>query len=216
MDFSDAAVFIVDDDPEVCQALRWLFESVNVTVHTYKDAQDFLESYDFKQKGCLIIDVRMPVMSGLELLEQHLSTSRTQLSVIMITGYGDIAMAVRAMKAGAADFILKPVNHQHLLEITQKCLKKTYHYTVPHPQSDFFERLERLTKRERQVMDLVIEGKLNKQIAHELDISISTVEVHRASVMRKMEAKTLAELIKINLIYTLGVDNSNYLDGEMP
>ncbi|CAM2926126.1 two-component response regulator [Legionella steigerwaltii] len=215
MDFTDAAVFIVDDDPEICQALRWLFESVNIPVYTYANAKDFLESYNFKQKGCLIIDVRMPIMSGLELLEQHLNKSRTQLSVIMITGYGDISMAVRAMKAGASDFILKPVNHQHLLEITQKCLKQTFNYTVPHPQSDFFERLERLTKRERQVMDLVIEGKLNKQIAHELDISISTVEVHRANVMRKMEAKTLAELIKINLIHTLSANNSNSL-GEIP
>ncbi|KTC90527.1 response regulator [Fluoribacter dumoffii] len=213
MDFTDAAVFIVDDDPEICQALRWLFESVDIPVSTYENAKDFLVNYDPRQQGCLIIDVRMPLMSGLELLE-HLNASKTQLSVIMITGYGDIPMAVRAMKAGATDFILKPVNHQYLLEITQKCLQKSSDYPVQ-PQTDFFERIERLTKRERQVMDLVIEGKLNKQIAHELDISISTVEVHRANVMRKMEAKTLAELIKINLIQTLGGDNPNSL-GEMP
>ncbi|WP_392536596.1 response regulator transcription factor [Legionella sp. 227] len=213
MDFTDAAVFIVDDDPELCQALRWLFESVNIPVYTFSNAKEFLEHYDMKQRGCLIIDVRMPVMSGLELLEQHLNVSKSQLLVIMITGYGDIPMVVRAMKAGASDFILKPVNHQHLLEITQKLLKKTYNYPLQ-SQSDFFERLERLTKRERQVMDFVIEGKLNKQIAHELDISISTVEVHRANVMRKMEAKTLAELIKINLIHTLHGDNSNTL-GEI-
>ncbi|PWY54297.1 DNA-binding response regulator [Legionella qingyii] len=206
MDFANAAVFVVDDDPEICQSFRWLFESVNIPVHTYENAKSFLDSYDYMQKGCLIIDVRMPLMSGLELLE-HLNASRNQLSIIMITGYGDIPMAVRAMKAGATDFILKPVNHQHLLEITQKCLKKMQSHSFLQPQSDFYERLERLTKRERQVMDLVIEGKLNKQIAHMLDISISTVEVHRANVMRKMETKTLAELIKINLLHSLATES---------
>ncbi|WP_454781800.1 response regulator transcription factor [Legionella sp. WA2022007384] len=210
MDFAEAAVSVVDDDPEIRQSFRWLFESVNIPVCTYENAESFLDSYDYMQKGCLIIDVRMPLMSGLELLE-YLNASRNQLSMIMITGYGDIPMAVRAMKAGASDFILKPVNHQHLLEITQKCLKKIQTHSLQ-PQSDFYERLERLTKRERQVMDLVIEGKLNKQIAHTLDISISTVEVHRANVMRKMETKTLAELIKINLLYTLHfAESSNSL-----
>ncbi|KTD01817.1 response regulator transcription factor [Fluoribacter gormanii] len=209
MDFANAAVFVVDDDPEICQSFRWLFESVNIPVHTYDNAKSFLDSYDNMQKGCLIIDVRMPLMSGLELLE-HLNVSRNPLSIIMITGYGDIPMAVRAMKAGATDFILKPVNHQHLLEITQKCLKKTHSHSFQ-PQSDFYERLERLTKRERQVMNLVIEGKLNKQIAHMLDISISTVEVHRANVMRKMATKTLAELIKINLLHTLAAESASSL-----
>lgn len=209
MDFADAAVFVVDDDPVICQSFRWLFESVNIPVRTYENAKNFLDCYSSTQKGCLIIDVRMPIMSGLELLE-HLNTLRNQLSVIMITGYGDIPMAVRAMKAGATDFILKPVNHQHLLEITQKCLKKTHIHSFQ-SQPDFYERLHRLTKRERQVMDLVIEGKLNKQIAHELDISISTVEVHRANVMRKMQTKTLAELIKINLLHSLVGERETYL-----
>lgn len=209
MGFANATVFVVDDDPEICQSFRWLFESVNIPVKTYENAKIFLDDYDVTQKGCLIIDVRMPIMSGLELLE-YINPLRNQVSVIMITGYGDIAMAVRAMKAGAADFILKPVNHQHLLEITQKCLKKI-HANSTHSQSDLYERLDRLTNRERQVMDLVIEGKLNKQIAHELDISISTVEVHRANVMRKMETKTLAELIKINLLHAFSSDERNSL-----
>ncbi|KTD74133.1 response regulator transcription factor [Legionella tucsonensis] len=209
MGFANATVFVVDDDPEICQSFRWLFESVNIPVKTYENAKTFLDNYDVTQKGCLIIDVRMPIMSGLELLE-YINPLRNQVSVIMITGYGDIAMAVRAMKAGAADFILKPVNHQHLLEITQKCLKKM-HTNSTHSQSYFYEHLDRLTNRERQVMDLVIEGKLNKQIAHELDISISTVEVHRANVMRKMETKTLAELIKINLLHAFSSDERNSL-----
>lgn len=209
MDFTDAAVFVVDDDPEICQSFRWLFESVNIPVNTYENAKTFLNHYDVAQKGCLIIDVRMPIMSGLELLE-HINPLKNQLSVIIITGYGDIPMAVRAMKAGASDFILKPVNHQHLLEITQKCLKRVHNGPVQ-SQSNYQERIDRLTKRERQVMDLVIEGKLNKQIANDLDISISTVEVHRANVMRKMEAKTLADLIKINLLHTIEDNDSSSL-----
>ena len=190
-------VFVVDDDPEICKSFQWLFESINLPVQTYKNAKDFLGSYT-NQPGCLIIDVRMPIMSGLELLEQ-LNSSHTQLPVIIITGYGDISMAIRAMKAGAEDFILKPVNHQNLLEVTQKCLKKIKNNSQY--QAIVHDRIKSLTKREKEVMDLVVEGKLNKQIAYELNISISTVEVHRANVMRKMEAKSLAELIKINLMH---------------
>ncbi|KTD42297.1 response regulator transcription factor [Legionella parisiensis] len=201
---SDKIVFVVDDDPDICQSFRWLFESINLQVQTYENAKKFLDSYN-NQPGCLIIDVRMPIMSGLELLE-HLNSSQNKLPVIVITGYGDISMAIRAMKAGAEDFILKPVNHQILLETTQKCLKKNNNNTVS--QANFHERMNSLTKREKLVMDSVVDGKLNKQIAYDLNISISTVEVHRANVMRKMEAKSLAELIKINLIYTGSIDST--------
>ncbi|KTC78822.1 response regulator transcription factor [Legionella cherrii] len=196
--YTNTTVFIVDDDPEICKSFRWLFESINLQVQTYETAKDFLDNYN-NQSGCLIIDVRMPVMSGLELLEQ-LNESKNQLPIIIITGYGDITMAIRAMKAGAEDFILKPVNHQNLLDITQRCLKKIKS-NMTLSQTDFRERMNSLTKREKQVMHLVVEGNLNKQIAYELNISISTVEVHRANVMRKMQVKSLAELIKINLIY---------------
>ncbi|MGM9454997.1 response regulator transcription factor [Legionella bozemanae] len=201
---SNKTVFVVDDDPEICKSFKWLFESINLQVQAYDNARDFLDSYT-NQQGCLIIDVRMPIMSGLELLEQ-LNASQNRLPVIVITGYGDISMAIRAMKAGAEDFILKPVNHQNLLEVTQKCLKKNNNNTIS--QSNFHERMNSLTKREKQVMNLVVEGKLNKQIAYDLNISISTVEVHRANVMRKMETKSLAELIKINLIYTRAIDST--------
>ncbi|WP_133137374.1 response regulator transcription factor [Legionella rowbothamii] len=197
---NEPMVIIVDDDPEICASFRWLFESVNLRVQAYENAKDFLDNYDANQHGCLIIDVRMPIISGLELLE-YLNTTKNQLSVIIITGYGDIPMAVRAMKAGAADFILKPVNHQHLLEATQSCLKKNQNNTFQ-LQSDFCQRINSLTKREKQIMDLVIEGKLNKQIAYDLNISISTVEAHRAKVMKKMETRTLADLIRANLLHT--------------
>jgi two-component system response regulator TtrR len=205
---NEPMVIIVDDDPEICASFRWLFESVNLRVQAYENAKDFLDNYDATQHGCLIIDVRMPIISGLELLE-YLNTTKNQLSVIIITGYGDIPMAVRAMKAGAADFILKPVNHQDLLEIAQSCLKKNQNNTFQ-LQSDFSQRINSLTKREKQIMDLVIEGKLNKQIAYELNISISTVEAHRAKVMKKMETKTLAALIRANLQHTSNTVSFEY------
>ncbi|MDR3503821.1 MAG: response regulator [Legionella sp.] len=205
---NEPMVIIVDDDPEICASFRWLFESVNLRVQAYENAKDFLDNYDATQYGCLIIDVRMPIISGLELLE-YINTTKNQLSVIIITGYGDIPMAVRAMKAGAADFILKPVNHQDLLEVTQSCLKKNQNNTFQ-LQSDFCQRINSLTKREKQIMDLVIEGKLNKQIAYELNISISTVEAHRAKVMRKMETRTLADLIRANLLHTTNTVSFEY------
>lgn len=205
---NEPMVIIVDDDPEICASFRWLFESVNLRVQAYENAKDFLDNYDASQHGCLIIDVRMPIISGLELLE-YLNTTKNQLSVIIITGYGDIPMAVRAMKAGAADFILKPVNHQDLLEVAQSCLKKNQNNTFQ-LQSDFSQRINSLTKREKQIMDLVIEGKLNKQIAYELNISISTVEAHRAKVMKKMETKTLAALIRANLQHTSNTVSFEY------
>ncbi|MCW8400593.1 response regulator [Legionella sp. PATHC038] len=204
--YTNTTVFIVDDDPEICKSFRWLFESINLKVQTYETAKDFLDNYN-NQSGCLIIDVRMPVMSGLELLD-HLNESKNQLPIIIITGYGDISMAIRAMKAGAEDFILKPVNHQNLLEISQRCLKKVKS-NITLSQTAFQERMNSLTKREKQVMNLVVEGNLNKQIAYELNISISTVEVHRANVMRKMQVKSLAELIKINLIYNQIIESTN-------
>jgi FixJ family two-component response regulator len=203
---NDAMIYIVDDDPEICKSFRWLFESVNFKVETYENGKNFLDCYDQSQHGCLIADVRMPIMNGIELLEQ-LNTKNNQLVVIIITGYGDIPMAVRAMKAGASDFILKPVNYQNLLESTQNCLKKNQK-NISQSQSDFNEYISRLTKREKQIMDLIVDGRLNKQIAYELNISISTVEVHSANVMKKTHTKTLADLIKSYLIHMKQVETS--------
>ncbi|CAM3057804.1 response regulator [Legionella anisa] len=119
----DKTVIVIDDDAELCTLLRCLFESVNLKVQTFTNAHSFLHCYDPRQRACLIIDVRMPGMSGIELLE-HLNSARNRLSIIIITGYGDVPMAVRAMKAGAEDFMIKPVNPQHLLETTQRCFNK--------------------------------------------------------------------------------------------
>lgn len=188
-------IFIIDDESEVCNALRWLFESVQFNVETYGTAQLFLEHYDHRMQGCLIADVRLPEMSGLELLEQ-LKQQKSNLPVIMITGHGDIQMAVRAMKAGAFDFIEKPFNEQGLLETVQKCMSLSKNISSVELIN---ERINKLSDRERQIINLIVDGKLNKEIAYDLSISISTVEAHRANIMHKMQAKNLAHLIKIYL-----------------
>lgn len=190
-------VFIIDDDIEVCKSLSWLFESVNFDVKTFANAHLFIDSYSSKKEGCLIIDIRLPAMSGLELLD-YLKKQKNQIPIIMMTGYGDIALAVRAMKAGAYDFILKPINHYNLLEIVQKCMDISAKKCLIHGIN---ERVERLSAREKQVIDLLLNGLLNKQIACELSISMSTVEAHRANIMRKMEAKNTPQLIKLYFQY---------------
>lgn len=195
MKSTDHTVFIIDDDIEVCGALRWLFESIHFNVETYHSAPLFLKRSKDNKPGCLIIDVRMPGISGLELLEQ-LKVQKSRLPVIIITGYGDIPMAVRAMKAGAVDFVLKPFNDQCLIEIVQKCIN---HSINNHSTTDINERIRCLSDRERQIIKLITDGNLNKEIAFELSISISTVEAHRANIMRKMQAKNLAQLIKMYL-----------------
>lgn len=200
---SDHTIFIVDDDPEICNALSWLYESVEYKVKTYNNAQQFLEQYNSSTPGCIIIDVRMPIMSGLELLE-HLKALKNQLPIVVITGYGDISMAVRAMKLGAVDFILKPINNQCLLEVVQKCI----HQSTKINSIEINERVKQLTNRERQIIDLILDGKLNKQIAYELEISMSTVEAHRANIMQKMQAKTIAHLIKLYLPYLMSSEYS--------
>lgn len=193
---NNKTVFVVDDNSQIRESFRCLYESVQLDVETYENGADFLNNYNPQKKGCLITDVCMPLMSGIELVEQ-LDLSTGKLKVIFITGYGDIPMAVQAMKSGAADFLLKPVNIQHLLDITQKCLREVSKDSPTQPLYE--ECMKNLTRREKQVMRLVVEGKLNKQIANELNISMSTVEAHRAQVMRKMKVKTLADLIRVNL-----------------
>lgn len=198
---SDKTIFIIDDDLSVCNALRCLFESVYFNVKTYGGAREFLDDYDYNIQGCLIVDVRMPIMSGLELLE-HLNQQKIGLPVVMISGHGDIPMAVRAMKSGAVDFILKPFNDQCLLDIVQAQTNKSLTTREQDEKTAIHlinERLALLSERERQVMYLIAEGKLNKEIAYKLSISMSTVEAHRANIMRKMQAKNLAQLLKFYL-----------------
>lgn len=187
-------IFIIEDDPAVCKSLRWLLESVDLAVEIYSSGFDYLEVYDDSRTGCLLIDIRLPGMSGLE-LQQQLIRRNNSIPIIIITGYGDVALAVRAMKAGAKDFILKPFNNEFLLEQIQKAVAKNHEYNVIRHQ--LTESLSHLTPREKQITKLVVNGKLNKQIAAELGITLSTVEQHRAHIMQKTQAKSLAELVKL-------------------
>ncbi len=188
-------IFIVDDNLELCEALAHLFQSVGYDVETFQSAQTFLQNHNNRKRGFVIIDVHMPMMNGLDLLEQ-LKLRKNRLPVMMMTGYGDIGMAVRAMKLGAVDFIEKPFNEQSLLDVVEK---HTLNPADTIESEHIYERIQSLSERERQILDLIIEGKLNKEIAYELSISISTVEVHRANVMKKMQTKRLAQLIKLYL-----------------
>ena len=193
-------VFIVDDDEALRDSLRWLIESVGLRVETHASADSFLQSYYPGQSGCLLLDVRMPGMSGLELQEQ-LESRSVRLPVVIITGHGDVAMAVRAMKAGAVDFIEKPFDDEVLLASIRRALSLDAEQRRSRAaQADILARLAQLTRREHQVMELVTSGMANKQIAAELNVSAKTVEAHRAHVMEKMQASSLAELVRMSML----------------
>lgn len=185
-------VYIVEDDNAICQALLALFKSVQLEVETFSSAHAFLEAYNPSWLGCILLDVRLPTMSGLELQEKLLAQGN-KLPLIFMTGYADVPMSVRAMKAGAFDFITKPFNNQLLVEQVQKAIAASLSAKPTQTESPDFSSL---TARERDVLNHLADGKLNKEIAVLLNISISTVELHRARIMQKMHAKTLAELIK--------------------
>ena len=194
---SEPTVFIVDDDEAMRESMTWLIESVGLKVQTYASADEFLQSYYPGRAGCLLLDVRMPGMSGLE-LQKHLKDQQVAVPVIMITGHGDVPMAVRAMKAGAIDFIEKPFNDEQLLESIRTAL--AIDDTRRDEQSfkaEVASRLAHLTPRESEVMEMVTAGKSNKEIANLLNVSAKTVEAHRAKVMEKMQAGSLAELVRL-------------------
>ncbi len=190
-------VYIVDDDDAVRESLKALFQSVGMVVETFASAGEFLASLEGPCVGCLLVDVRMPGLSGLE-LQAKLTERQVALPVIVITGHGNVEMAVRAMKAGAKDFIEKPFNEQLLLERVQACLDESQ---LAQRELDRLRsvklRLEQLTTREREVLAFLVQGKPSKLIASELGISPKTVDVHRARVMEKIGIKSLAELIRL-------------------
>ena len=192
----DQKIYIVDDDEALRDSLVWLLESNGYAVASYESAESFLEFYDASLTGCLVLDVRMPGMSGLELFEE-LKARRSPLPVIFITGHGDVPMAVSAVKKGAVDFIEKPFGDRDMLTLIEQCLAAERENRGKRQlEAEVARRLAHLTHREREVLDLIIGGKLNKQIADVLGISIKTVEVHRARVMEKMGANSLAELVQ--------------------
>lgn len=205
-------VFVVDDDNAMRNSLAWLLESVGLRVKTFASATEFLESYTAEQPGCLVVDVRMPGMSGLE-LQDRLRAHHARLPLIVITGHGDIPMAVRAMKAGAVDFFEKPFNDQVVIERIQQCLEEDRKWREERAGCiAFARRVASLTKREMEVFERVLAGKSNKLIAHELDISCKTVEVHRARMMDKMGADSLAQLVATSV--ACGLDQPG--NGENP
>lgn len=193
----EPTVFIVDDDAAVRRFLSGLIQSINLRVSAHASAQDFLDAYVPGCPGCLLLDVRMPDMSGLE-LQRELAERSIHLPVIILTGHGNVPVAVQAMKAGAVDFMEKPFNNELLLDRIQTAMVQSVR-----AESDWVERnetskrLKLLTPRERQVFDLVVAGKMNKAIAYHLTISEKTVETHRANVMRKMGARSLASLVQM-------------------
>ncbi|HEY0939439.1 MAG TPA: response regulator transcription factor [Steroidobacter sp.] len=192
-------IYIVDDDDGMRRALTVLMSTVGYNAVAFERPGEFLQKLDPNQPGCLVLDVRMPEMSGLE-VQQHLNRSGSMLPVILITGHGDIPMAVQAMKDGAFDFLQKPFRDQDLLDRINGALKQdAENREIVERHADLRRRSESLTPREREVMALVVDGRANKVIAIDLGLSERTVEIHRANVMEKMQARSVAHLVKMHL-----------------
>ena len=188
-------VFIIDDDDAVCNALQTLIESMNIPTRAFSNVQTFLDNYDPSQPGCLLLDVRLPQMSGLE-LQEYLGREGIDIPIIFISGHSNVAMAVRTIKAGAIDFLEKPFDDQMLLDSIQKALEvdKTLRHKA-HWRKLILKYLGQLSRREEEVLRLLIQGKPNKVIAHEMILSTKTVETHRAHIMRKLGVNSLAGLV---------------------
>ena len=195
----EGTIYIVDDDQAIRHAMGLLMQSVGLKCEIFESADDFLKDYTNDRSGCLVLDIRMPGMGGLE-LQETLREKECTLPIIFITGHGDIPMAVEAMQKGAFDFIQKPFRDQDLLDRVRDALmtdKERREENERHTEVE--KRLARLTNREREVFDLVVTGKPNKVIAYELGVSQRTVEIHRARVMEKMQARSLADLVKMHM-----------------
>jgi two-component system response regulator FixJ len=190
-------VFVVDDDEAVRNSLRLLLKTVGHPAEFFASGNDYLAAFDATRQGCLVLDIRMPGMSGLD-LQRHLNERGSLLPIIFITGHGDVPMAVEAMQHGAMDFIQKPFRDQDLLDRIHRALEKDRDARALMTSRDRIrERIDSLTPRECQVMHLVVAGKANKVIAGDLDLSQRTVEIHRARVMEKMGANSLAQLVRM-------------------
>jgi FixJ family two-component response regulator len=192
-----AIVHVVDDDASMRDALEGLFDSMGLRSQTYAAARDFLAANPGDQRGCIVIDIRLPDMNGLD-FQAKLMEMGIRLPVVMMTGYGDISMSVRAMKRGAVDFLPKPFRDQDMLDAVAAAVERDrQRRAVEGAVSQTQQRLEALSPRELQVMQLVTAGKMNKQVAGDLGISEITVKIHRGAAMRKMGARTLADLVRM-------------------
>ena len=192
-------VYVVDDDEAVRDSLQWLLEGKDFRVRCFESAEAFLSRYDAREVACLIADIRMGGMTGME-LQDRLVERQSPLPIVFITGHGDVPMAVTTMKKGAMDFIEKPFKEDDLLGLVERMLDQARASFSQHQeQASRDALLSRLTTREAQVLERIVAGRLNKQIADDLGISIKTVEAHRANIMEKLNANTVADLLKIAL-----------------
>ena len=200
-------VYVVDDDEGVRDSLQWLLEGKDYRVRCYDSAETFLGRYDPREVACLIVDIRMGGMTGLE-LQDRLVERKSPLPIVFITGHGDVPMAVNTMKKGAMDFIQKPFQEDALVSLVERMLDQAKDAFTEHQHSASRDALlAKLTSREAQVLERIVAGRLNKQIADDLGISIKTVEAHRANIMEKLNANTVADLLKIALGSTTAPKN---------
>jgi RNA polymerase sigma factor (sigma-70 family) len=189
-------VFVVDDDNSTRELLAWLMKRNGLAFEAFPDARSFLEAYDAERPGCLVLDLNMPGMNGLD-LQQYLKEQGVLLPVIFLSAGADIPKAVRAVREGAVDFIEKPFDYKRVVELVRECLERDRDLRAGRERrKSVSDRLGQLTQREREVLDLVVAGKHNREIAEALDISIKTVEAHRARLMEKLEVGSLAELVQ--------------------
>lgn len=196
---SEVTVFVVDDDASIRHSLRYLLESVKLKVETFDSADSFLQQVDTDHAGCLILDVRMPGMTGLELQEALLARTST-LPIIILTGHGDVPMAVRAMNKGSFDFVQKPFNGPQLLERVRAAIDRSQQLLADKSnRTAIMSRYQELTRREKEVMAMIVAGKANKVIAIDMGVAVRTVEVHRHRVMEKMQVRSVAELIHADM-----------------
>ena len=192
-------VYVVDDDEAVRDSLQWLLEGKDYRVRCFDSAESFLSRYDPREVACLIVDIRMPGITGLE-LQDRLLERKSPLPIVFITGHGDVPMAVNTMKKGAMDFIPKPFKEEELLSVVERMLDQAREAFADYQHAANREALMgKLTSREAQVLERIVAGRLNKQIADDLGISIKTDEAHRANIMEKLNANTVADLLKIAL-----------------
>lgn len=196
MSTSNTTVFIIDDDADFRESVQWLLESTRYAIESYASAQEFLDTYD-QRPGCLLLDVRMPEINGLA-LQQIMQERDIRLPVIILTGHGDVPMAVNAMKNGALDFLEKPFDDDVLLKLVDKAMREAeQRFDAQSQELELREYYDTLSRREREVMELVVAGNSNREIAETLGISPKTVEVHRSRVMSKMRAENLAQLVQM-------------------
>jgi RNA polymerase sigma factor (sigma-70 family) len=196
---TEATVFVVDDDSSTRELLAWLMKRHGLRTEVFPDARSFLASYRREMPGCLVVDLNMPGMSGLD-LQQYLKEHGVLIPVLFLSGRADVPKAVKAVREGAIDFIEKPFDYKRVVALVEDCLRRDAQTRAQYERKRAVcERLAQLTQREREVLELVVAGRMNREIAEQLDISIKTVEAHRAKIMEKLEVDSVAELVQATI-----------------